>query len=284
MEEADDPELKQVMQDSLNYSNSLLKDRQAKMQDFIKQTGQDRDYFREQNYGKVDYRNQTNMDYMARFNPKFSDRKNLNLDKLLIPVKTVSNSKFIMFTDIDADRKNKAVRLIEKNLIKIQKDLPKGFEMPPVAVIDFDKHNITPKGKEAIGGYKKETGFIYINTKYDTTEKILGFVNKSKGYFANTTEYAPLLHELGHKYYEDSIKRLVISENISYNDAKRKINRRIYDYIQSKGGDFFVEENLSGYSNLGWKADVDGYTEIIAESFSVRDSDDIAKEILKLLE
>ena len=271
------------MQDSLNHANSLLRDRQAKMQDFIKQTFQDRDYLKEKNYGNVSYIND-NMDYMSRFTPKYSDYKKITSGTIDMQVKKVSNSKFNMFTDIDADRKNKAVRLIEKNLIKIQKDLPKGFEMPPVAVIDFDKHNITPKGKEAIGGYKIETGFIYINTKYDTTEKILGFVNKSKGYFANTTEYAPLLHELGHKYYEDSIKRLVISENISYNDAKRKINRRIYDYIQSKGGDFFVEENLSGYSNLGWKADVDGYTEIIAESFSVRDSDDIAKEILKLLE
>lgn len=52
VQEAKDPELKQVMQNSLNYSNSLVKDRQAKMRDFIRQTGQDRDYFREQNYPK----------------------------------------------------------------------------------------------------------------------------------------------------------------------------------------------------------------------------------------
>ena len=52
VEETKDPELRQVMQDSLNYSNSLVKDKQAKMRDFIKQTGQDRDYFREQNYPK----------------------------------------------------------------------------------------------------------------------------------------------------------------------------------------------------------------------------------------
>lgn len=45
------------MQDSLNYSNFLVKDRQAKMSDFIKQTGQDRDYFREQNYPKENSRN-----------------------------------------------------------------------------------------------------------------------------------------------------------------------------------------------------------------------------------
>ena len=282
VEEADDPELLQVMQDSLNYANSLVKDRHKKMRDFIRQTGQNRDYFREQNYGKVDYANQTNINYMARFNPKFSDRKNLNLDKLLIPVKTVSNSKFIMFTEIDADRKNKAVRLIEKTLIKIQKDLPKGFEMPPVAVVDFDKHNITPKGLEAIGGYKKETGFMYINMKYDTTEKILGFVNKSKGYFANTTEYAPFLHELGHKYYEDSIKRLAISQNMSYNDIKSKIDRKIYEYIESKGGEFFIETNLSVYANIGYKHN--DYTEVIAECFSVRNNNLIAKEILSLLE
>ncbi|MCM1508520.1 MAG: hypothetical protein NC177_15525 [Ruminococcus flavefaciens] len=55
--EADDPELKQVMQDSLNYSNSLVKDRQAKMRDFIRQTGQERDYFREQNYPKENLQN-----------------------------------------------------------------------------------------------------------------------------------------------------------------------------------------------------------------------------------
>lgn len=56
VDEAKDPELRQVMQDSLNYSNSLVKDKQAKMRDFIRQTGQDRDYFREQNYGRIDYK------------------------------------------------------------------------------------------------------------------------------------------------------------------------------------------------------------------------------------
>ena len=50
VEEADDHELLQVMQDSLNYAKSLVRDRQKKMRDFIRQTGQNRDYFREQNY------------------------------------------------------------------------------------------------------------------------------------------------------------------------------------------------------------------------------------------
>ncbi|MDE5583699.1 MAG: phage minor capsid protein [Ruminococcus sp.] len=57
VEEADDPELRQVMQDSFNYSKSLVRDKQAKMRDFINQTGQNRDYFREQNYPKENSRN-----------------------------------------------------------------------------------------------------------------------------------------------------------------------------------------------------------------------------------
>ncbi|MDE5854583.1 MAG: phage minor capsid protein, partial [Ruminococcus sp.] len=61
-QEADDSELKQVMQDSLNYADDVVKQKQAKMRDFIKQTGQDRDYFREQNYGS----SQNGIDYMSR--------------------------------------------------------------------------------------------------------------------------------------------------------------------------------------------------------------------------
>lgn len=57
VQEAKDPELKQVMQDSLNYANDVVKQKQAKMRDFIKQTGQQRDYFREQNYADKNIKN-----------------------------------------------------------------------------------------------------------------------------------------------------------------------------------------------------------------------------------
>ena len=69
---------------------------------------------------------------------------------------------------------------------------------------------------------------------------------------------------------------------MSYNDVKKKIDRKIYDYIESKGGNFFVEENLSEYANIGYEHN--DYTEIIAECFSVRNDNLIAKEILSLLE
>ncbi|MDE5620419.1 MAG: phage minor capsid protein [Ruminococcus sp.] len=81
VEEADDPELRQVMQDSLNYSNSLVKDKQAKMRDFIKQTGQDRDYFREQNYGKVDYKKNSQNSLMSPTdNGKLNNMQNADYD------------------------------------------------------------------------------------------------------------------------------------------------------------------------------------------------------------
>ena len=41
----------------LTYSKSDVSDKQAKMRDFINQTGQQRQYFREQNYGRVSYSN-----------------------------------------------------------------------------------------------------------------------------------------------------------------------------------------------------------------------------------
>lgn len=219
------------------------------------------------------------IDYMSKFNPTFSDEKVLTTGNLSIRTKTVSNSKFKMFTDIDADRKNKAVRLTEKNLIAVQKSLPENFEMPSIAVVDFNKHKLNTY---AIGGYDKNTGIMYINSRYDTKEKVLAFVNSSRGRFANTTEYAPILHELGHKYYEDSIKKLAISENMSYNDVKKRIDRKIYDYIESKNDKSFVIENLSRYANDGWLSG--NYTEIVAECFSVKSNNEIAEEILYLLE
>ena len=55
VEECSDPELKSVLKSALDYSNEQVRKKQAKMRDFINQTKQDRDYFREQNYGKIIY-------------------------------------------------------------------------------------------------------------------------------------------------------------------------------------------------------------------------------------
>lgn len=71
-----------------------------------------------------------------------------------------------------------------------------------IVVINFDKYAIN---SSAIGGYMKETKTMYINSKYNTSEKIKEYIDKTKGYFSNSTELAPYLYELGHKQYEDRL-------------------------------------------------------------------------------
>ena len=65
------------MQDSLNHANALLRDKQDKMRDFIKQTGQDRDYFREQNYPKEN--NQNDLTYIQNAD-KIEDEENTSIE------------------------------------------------------------------------------------------------------------------------------------------------------------------------------------------------------------
>ena len=284
---ATDEATRATAQAEFDRSARYLKNNEAKLKEFCRQTGQDRDRFREQVLGfgrsesqkAVHAAKKTSIDYMARFTPSYSDQKSIKTGTIEMRVKKVSNSKFTMYTDAEVTRKNKAVRFVEKSMEKIQKGLPNDFKIPEIAVVDFDKHHINPY---AIGGYDKTTGIMYINSKYDTKEKVLAFVNKNKGQFANETEYAPFLHELGHKYYEDCIKKLAISENIGYNESKKKIDRRIFDYIESKHNPDFVLESISGYASGGESSGK--FTEIIAECFSVRGENSVADKILKLLE
>lgn len=218
-------------------------------------------------------------DYMSRFTPKYSDQTTLTSGNVHMSVKKVANSRYQMYADANADRKNKAVRLTEKTLSAIQPELPKDFQIPKVAVVDFQKYRLNPN---AIAGYDKITDTMYMNSIYDSSEKILEYVNLIPGQFANNTEYAPILHELGHKFYEDRIKRLAISENIGYNESKKKIDRRIFDYIEKQGNPDYLLCFVSGYASDG---ELSGkFTEIIAECFSVRKKNAVADAILALLE
>lgn len=218
-------------------------------------------------------------DYMSRFTPKYSDQTTLTSGNVHMSVKKVANSRYQMYADADADRKNKAVRLTEKTLSAIQPELPEGFQIPKVAVVDFQKHRLNPN---AIAGYDKTTDTMYMNSIYDSSEKILEYVNLIPGQFANNTEYAPILHELGHKFYEDCIKRLAISENIGYNESRKKIDRRIFDYIKKQDNPDYLLCFVSGYASDGESSGK--FTEIIAECFSVRKKNAAADAILALLE
>lgn len=222
------------------------------------------------------------VDYMSKsFRPDYSDSTPISFSTSdgikNIEVKKVTNSQFDMVTD-NANRRNKAVRLAEKNLKAVKKMLPEGYVMPKVAVVDFDKRGLNV---QAIGGYDKETGILYLNSKYNTSGKILDFVNEKAGYFANNTEFAPILHELGHKYYEDCVKSLAISENMEYNKAKISIDGKIYDFLHSNNLGDTLSKEISEYAQLGY--DCHNYSEIIAECFSSKNLKDISESIFKEL-
>lgn len=212
------------------------------------------------------------------FRPKYSDKTTaISIDKILISTKAVKNSSFNIITDVDATKRDKAVRLAEKLLSEIKNELPQGYEIPQVAVIDFDRYNL---GTKAIAGY--HDGILFLNSKYDTKGKIVEYVNSKKGQFANTSDHAPILHEIGHDYYEKSVKALAKSRNIEYNNAKDIIDGRISEYIHAHNDDgLFLVNNISEYADEGYSDH--SYTEIIAECFSVRDENTYAKELLELL-
>ena len=218
------------------------------------------------------------VDYMSKsFRPEFSPPSSIDFNNNSIKIKKVENSKFDIVTDIDNTRRNKAVRLTEKLLDSISNNLPVEMELPKVAVIDFEKNNF---GIDAIGGYDKSTGILYINSKYDTASKIISYVNKQKDMFANKTEFAPLLHELGHKYYYDCIKNLAKVKNIEYNKAKDIIDEKILSYIQNKGVSKNLDTLISEYAQSGY--DRHKYTEIVAEVFTVPEKE-LASDLINLV-
>ena len=122
---------------------------------------------------------------------------------------------------------------------------------------------------------------LFINSVFDTKEKILEFVNRNQGRFANTTEFAPYLHELGHKFYYGLIKSIEKANKISYSEAKRNVDRNIVAYIDNNCREL-LQSKISTYANNGYLSG--DYTEIVAECFSVKSSNSLANDIIALIE
>lgn len=199
------------------------------------------------------------IDYMSNsFRPDYEEPRIIGIDDQLINVKKVKNSAFDMLTDIDSTKRSKAVRLAEKRFSEIRMMLPDDFEFPTIAVVDFDKHGLN---SGAIGGYHPESDTLFINSKFDTNKKILEYVSSIPGWLSNVTVNSPYLHELGHKYYYDCIKKVANSNCLSYNEAKRSIDVLMMNYIDGNELEF---EKLSGYASASYQKG--NFSEIIAES------------------
>ncbi len=222
---------------------------------------------------------QLTVDYMSNlFRPKYSHvHEMVDSCNNSIKVKKVLNSHFDLYAEVSNSRRSKAVRLTEKLLSEVKEMLPDGFEMPRTVVLNFN-----PFGVDGIGGYDRPSNTMFINSKYNTRDKMLKYLNKTEGQFANTTVYAPVKHELGHKYYYEAIEKYAKSNNVSYNEAEQAVKGKIADYVHTRNSDGnFLKRNLSKYAQDGYK--LGKYGEIVAESFSVIDTNDIAKEIIELI-
>lgn len=209
------------------------------------------------------------VDYMAnRFIPEFGEIREFKMGSLHINEKRVSNSKFNMWTDIDATKKNKAVRLYEKKLKNIKSELPNWFEMPRLSIINFEKNGLP---QNAIGGYHRKVNTVFINSKYDTDTKISKYLKSNEGYFASVDSNSPLLHELGHKYHYDLVDLIANKKSLSYNNAKEIFDSGIENYILSSSSipNRFIENELSRYAADSYIG-VDRVNEIIAEYFSIK--------------
>lgn len=212
-----------------------------------------------------------NIDYMSnRFVPRFKESKVDMLGKK-INKKKVTNSKFDMWTDINSTPKNKAIRLYEKKIRSIQSQMPNDFKMPRFIIMDFENNGINPK---AIGGYSKDEDTLYLNSKYDTNEKIEKFLKTNEGYFANIDSYSVLLHELGHKYHYYLAEKIAENKNISYNKAKEEFDDGLADFINNSSNfnNDIIKKYISEYAFNNYRGP-NRMNEVMAEFFAIKNSD-----------
>ncbi len=223
--------------------------------------------------------NSSNVEYMSNpFRPKYSNRtESVDNGTSTTMIRKVTNSNYDLYAEEGNTRRSKSVRLTETLLSEVSETLPDDFEMPRTVVLNFNFF-----GYDAIGGYDRKSDTMFINSKYNTKEKMLKYLSKNEGFFANTTVYAPIKHELGHKYYYEAVEKYAKSKNLSYNEAEQVVKDKIADYVhkRNENGDF-LEKHLSKYAQDGYTQGK--YGEIVAESFSATDTNTTAKEIIELI-
>ena len=194
-----------------------------------------------------------------------------------IKLNPITNSQFEMFVDDTNIANKKAIKLAERSLSIIQKTIDGKVEMPKVAIVDFDLNNFEPT---AIAGYDKRTDIMYINGKYMTVKDIIKYVNEQMGMFANKTEFAPYLHEIGHKYFENCVISIAKKHNLSYNQSinliKSKTSECLKSYLESNPN--CIEKQISEYASL--KYGKGKIQELYAECFSIVGNDNELKNLL----
>ena len=121
------------MQDSLNYTNDVVKKKQAKMRDFISQTGQKRDYFREQNYADKNIKNSLT----SLKNNGIIESKSKSFIKP-ITNETIENIPLIQLTGFSIEDAT-ALQNAHKTLLKEAQKHPLGTECSMILGLDMEQ-------------------------------------------------------------------------------------------------------------------------------------------------
>lgn len=244
VQEADDPELRQVMQDSLNYSNDVVKRKQAKMRDFIRQTGQDRDYFREQNYGFD--KKKTQKSGTHGIIPEYDQYRKIEYDtahpvtvqraqKINLQRVTNSVNKIYVSDGAKIGLKPKKLHKIDTHLSEIFKimGISKSENLPSVYLLDGIEMS-----SNAAASYNAVLNVLYINREIAIYEPE-NVPPDMKIFACYKDDRSSYVHELYHWFDAERFRRkygnVTVENYKDYVDFINEKSKKSLDKLQKKG-------------------------------------------------
>ena len=139
---------------------------------------------------------------------------------------------------------------------------------------------------DIIGGFDKKSGKLFLSSRYDTRDKILAYIKRGNKdgrlRFANQTVLAVILHELGHKFYYDTIRMVSKAKILSYNKSRELVDSVARNWINELLlQDKSLDRALSMYADEGVQGNY--MSEVVAEVFSVRKTNMYAAALMSRL-
>ena len=231
------------------------------------------------------------MDFMAHHQFKPSLAKQVDTIKVgseatggpyTFEVRRVTNSKFSLYAEADISPRANVIRTIEPLLQAAYADVAGELGIPTVVIADLEERF---KG-DIIGGFDKKSGKLFLSSRYDTRDKILSYIKRGNEgnelQFANQTVLAVILHELGHKFYYDTIKKVSRAMDLSYNKSRELVDSVVRNWVNELLlQDKSLDRVLSMYADEGVQDN--HMSEVVAEVFSVRKTNMYATELMSRL-
>ena len=223
---------------------------------------------------------------MMEFKPQYgSDIKKASFEN----EGTVYETKIVKLKNSDFDiwvekgligEEGDIIQTTINNLQEFKENNPES-EVPRVIITNFWYLGYN---ENALGGYYKKDDTFWINSIYDTNDKIEKHLKQTPGYFARTDYMGFYEHEiLGHKQSEDYIKELAKKESKEYNEVKIEAVDRVIEELekwQEKNPNVIVDEiSIYALNGLGGENKANITNELIAECATIKDKP-IAKAIL----